>query len=132
MTEEQINELERLAKAATPGPWKHRTISKTATVILAADTPLCATKYSVNKDHDAAYIIAACNAVPELIVRVRELKAQREYLARISSFGCYEYSRNWHSRACLDCPFDGKPCSAINAEDWMNAAERRVAKEAGE
>lgn len=77
-----LEELERLAKAATPGPWKHRTISKTATVILAADTPLCATKYSVNKDHDAAYIVAACNAVPSLIARVRELETENERLKK--------------------------------------------------
>jgi hypothetical protein len=71
-----LNELERLAAQATPRPWEHRTISKTATVILAADTPLCATKYSVNKDHDAAYIVAACNSVPALIAENADLRNQ--------------------------------------------------------
>lgn len=93
MVKIDLNELERLHKAATPGPWKHRTISKTATVILAADIPLCATKYSVNKDHDAAYIVAACNSLPELIVENRALRAD---------IGCLKQSLEWRDGVIAD------------------------------
>ena len=73
-----LEELERLAKAATPGPWE----------MVDARAFLDDEDFEIrNGGHcigygtsgkDAAYIVAACNAVPELIARVRELEAELE------------------------------------------------------
>lgn len=69
-----IEELERLAAQATPGPWK----------MVDARAFLDDEDYEIrNGQHcigygtaedDAAYIVAACNAVPELIAENRELR----------------------------------------------------------
>ena len=57
--QEWLDELERLKKAATPGPWKHDKWSiKSLEARKIAQT--------INLDN-AAYIVAACNAVPRLI-----------------------------------------------------------------
>ena len=57
--QEWLDELERLKKAATPGPWKHdKWIIKSLEARKIAQT--------INLDN-AAYIVAACNAVPRLI-----------------------------------------------------------------
>lgn len=76
-----LEELERLAKAATPGPWKHRGFGMQSNVVFTDYTTVCSTN-SLNMPHDAAYIVAACNAVPELIARVRELEAENADLKR--------------------------------------------------
>ena len=69
-----LDELERLHKAATPGPWRVRSGSNYAW-IEPFDFPhsqLVARAWTCQGD--AEYITAACNAVPELIARVRELE----------------------------------------------------------
>jgi hypothetical protein len=78
-----LEELERLAAQATPGPWKVVVSDKyTFTVaILPPDFPQTPLVVRIRDEQDAAYIVAACNAVPELIARVRELERQRETLA---------------------------------------------------
>lgn len=71
--QEWLNELERLRKAATPGPWEawryNAGFVRISTcpldpdddeVIKIADSPDITAS-------DAAYIVAACNAVPRLI-----------------------------------------------------------------
>ena len=82
-----LDELERLAKAATPGPWKegrHDMFSIVegahAKYIYANSIPV-AISTGEEKDcervlADARYIAAACNAVPELIARIRELEQE--------------------------------------------------------
>lgn len=61
--QEWLDELERLRKAATPGPWKHdKWIIKSLEARKIAQT--------INLDN-AAYIVAACNAVPMLVEMLR-------------------------------------------------------------
>lgn len=61
--QEWLDELERLRKAATPGPWKHdKWIIKSLEARKIAQT--------INLDN-AAYIVAACNAVPRLVEMLR-------------------------------------------------------------
>lgn len=79
-----LEELERLAKAATPGPWKegrHDMFSIVegahAKYIYANSIPV-AISTGEEKDcervlADARYIAAACNAVPDLIAENRAL-----------------------------------------------------------
>lgn len=63
--QEWLDELERLRKAATPGPWKHdKWIIKSLEARKIAQT--------INLDN-AADIVAACNAVPRLIDMIEYL-----------------------------------------------------------
>lgn len=86
--QEWLDELERLRKAATPGPWAYeqhgdtnecgvgvilddnnKQISglNTDTTVFVAD----AIAPEVASSTDAAYIVAACNAVPRLVEMLR-------------------------------------------------------------
>ena len=86
-----LEELEQLAKAATPGPWKVKLIDnlcgKPPIWELSAKGSFIGEIYQqYSKDYDATYITAACNAVPELIQRIRELEAEVDLLARKIAF----------------------------------------------
>jgi len=61
--QEWLEELLRLSEAATPGPWKHdKWIIKSLEARKIAKT--------INLDN-AAFIVAACNAVPRLVEMLR-------------------------------------------------------------
>jgi hypothetical protein len=90
MNEEQLAELERLERAATPGPWvsvvEGRDQMSGDSVIVTADDPRqdypdVYVSIAVNgRLHPAAaadqdFIAAARNAVPALIAEVRRLRA---------------------------------------------------------
>lgn len=119
-----LEELELLAKAATPGPWRHdpdeNFLDHDCQIIKGDTVFVCEFVTEAN----AAYIVAACNAVPELIARVRELERQRDWLADRLTLSCH---------LGLDCsklcpvPYLSR-CTAISREDWVGQA----AKEAGE
>lgn len=138
-----LDELERLAAQATPGPWKegrHDMFSIVegahAKYIYANSIPV-AISTGEEKDcervlADARYIAAACNAVPSLIARVRELERQREYLAR-------ELSSDDDQ---ADCDHTHLPCEHRSVwyckaglkgqmQCWISEAEK-FAKEGGE
>lgn len=88
--QEWLDELERLRKAATPGPWEawqynaaflgkggQGIVSRISTrpldpdddeVIKVADSPDITAS-------DAAYIVAACNAVPRLVEMVQAMSS---------------------------------------------------------
>jgi hypothetical protein len=77
-----LEELERLAAQATPGPW---TLEKNHTAYDAWGESVFSTEQTHNLDNNLAYIVAACNAVPDLIAenralreRVRELEQELE------------------------------------------------------
>ena len=72
-----LDELERLAKAATPGPWCNDYEDIFKWTFMLTKKPIATAELPGN----ARYIVAACNAVPELIARVRELERQRKWLA---------------------------------------------------
>ncbi|MFQ9367257.1 MAG: hypothetical protein ACLR2P_17340 [Bilophila wadsworthia] len=76
--QEWLDELERLRKAATPGPWKHdKWIIKSLEARKIAQT--------INLGN-SAYIVAACNAVPMLVemlrIAVSLIEAQNAQRAR--------------------------------------------------
>lgn len=71
-----LDELMRKHNAATPGPWEHK-IDDAFTAIHTIEPSVA----SYVSPADAAYICAACNAVPEL---VSELKSLRE-----KAYGAY-------------------------------------------
>ena len=73
-----LDKLERLAKNATPGPWVGRgnhifCVDNKRLVYVEAERALDL--------QTADYIVAACNAVPELIARVRELERMADIMA---------------------------------------------------
>lgn len=73
-----LEKLEWLHKAATPGPWVHEPdenfLDHDCQIIRGNTAFVC--EFVTEKN--AAYIVAACNAVPELIKRVRELERELE------------------------------------------------------
>ena len=101
MTNDQLAELERLTKAATPGPWKDKSFKRNydwgvicsggKRIAQCTSTDVTDERKRVTFEEklaNAAYIAAACNAAPELIAenralrkRVRELERQTVVLA---------------------------------------------------
>ena len=81
MTKEELDELERLANAAIPGPWKvrERSFLEEDFVDIRDPTGLVVNRELANaRPEDLEFIAAARDAVPKLIARVRELDAQSE------------------------------------------------------
>lgn len=94
-----LEELERLAAQATPGPWFCKSVPglgggrHNRPHIFADGICLPVASLSVIKgEEDAAYITAACNAVPELIARVRELERQKD---KLLGMYCNEMVCSW-------------------------------------
>lgn len=124
-----LNELERLAAQATPGPWElgnwvncvlHTNPAEYRRTFFIPGQPALSCS-----PQDAAYIVAACNAAPELIARVRELERQRGFFisALKENNLCPAKGRCWPDGSELE-EWD---CSAANnRECWIQAA-----KEAG-
>ena len=78
--QEWLDELERLRKAATPGPWD---------VSQKYDNygdSVCDTQQTHNSQNNLAYIVAACNAVPRMVemlrIAVSLIEAQNAQRAR--------------------------------------------------
>lgn len=65
-----LDELERLREAATPGPWVAGEVLDSGTVVrghnMIIDCRHTPDEGCFGK-HNAAYIVAACNAVPRLV-----------------------------------------------------------------
>lgn len=101
-----LDELERLHAAATPGPWYADDASAFADdedfEIRTSTAPIA---YGISMD-DAHYIVAACNALPKLIERVREMDRQMVWLAK-------------------------QVCDSFSPQEWINRAEQAT-KEDGE
>lgn len=83
-----LSELTRLQLRAHNGPWKidnknHR---------FSMDVCNRYGEKIIKHVHisNAAYIVAACNAVPELVARIRELESQRDWLAQTAA------NDGWH------------------------------------
>ena len=120
MPELDLDELERLAKAATPGPWE---MDNNYNIRIAeGGHPLVIT---INDDEDwiprpsdARYIVAACNALPALIKRVRELERQRDWLATFID----------DNMECERCPYFDSHCT--DCFKWVSQQAEQAAKEA--
>lgn len=86
--QEWLNELEGLRKAATPGPWKHNIEPRRDVMgfiwpfssIESEDAKAIEDEEENVTDSitnaDAAYIVAACNAVPRLVEMVKYLSEE--------------------------------------------------------
>lgn len=71
--QEWLDELERLRKAATPGPWD--VSQKNSKVYGNYGDSVCDTQQTHNSQNNLAYIVAACNAVPKLIEMVQAMSS---------------------------------------------------------
>lgn len=81
-----LDELERLANAASHRPWRVRRGDRWDTenlfeITTAGGTYIGETLACYNGEANAEYIASACNAGPELIKLVRKLEQQRDWLA---------------------------------------------------
>ena len=72
--QEWLDELERLRKAATPGPWD--VSQKNSTVYDNYGDSVCDTQQTHNSQNNLAYIVAACNAVPRLMAMIKYLSEE--------------------------------------------------------
>lgn len=88
--QEWLDELERLRKAATPGPWKHNIEPRRDGMgfiwpFSSIESEDANVTDSITRA-DAAYIVAACNAVPMLVemlrIAVSLIEAQNAQRAR--------------------------------------------------
>lgn len=87
--QEWLDELEQLREAATPGPWEAWSWSSHIYTInkrpVDPDDERTGIAESLRKN-DAAYIVAACNAVPRLVemlrIAVSLIEAQNAQRAR--------------------------------------------------
>lgn len=75
--QEYLDELERLRKAATPGPWKHNIEPRRDGMgfiwpFSSIESEDANVTDSITRA-DAAYIVAACNAVPRLVEMVQDM-----------------------------------------------------------
>ena len=128
MDDAKLEELEWLAAQATPGPW----VGRGNHIFCADNKRLAYVEAERALDlQTAAYIVAACNTVPELVAenralqeRVRELERQRDWLAERLAFICRS-----HNDCVLECPkaILKIDCPEVTFERWIEAA-----KEAGE
>lgn len=88
-----LGELERLSKAATQGPWinpgRAYIAQQYGAEKVIAD---CKSKEFGQAVKDAAYIVAACNAVPRLV----EMLNQEAYL--------------------LECPYEDEKCPYVEGK----------------
>ena len=133
-----LEELARLASAATPGPWKegrHDMFSIVegahAKYIYANSIPV-AISTGEEKDcervlADARYIAAACNHAPELVARVRELEERIAELTQENS----GHKRVIHILENKVLALKGKPIP-MEPRQFIPSSNRSNAKEAGE
>lgn len=133
-----LDELERMAAQATPGPWKegrHDMFSIVegahAKYIYANSIPV-AISTGEEKDcervlADARYIAAACSAVPELIARVRELEERIAELTQENS----GHKRVIHILENKVLALKGKPLP-MEPRKFIPSSNRSNAKEAEE
>lgn len=72
--QEWLDELERLRKAATPGPWG--VSQKNSTAYDNYGDSVCYTQQTHNLQNNLAYIVAACNAVPRMVEMIKYLSEE--------------------------------------------------------
>ena len=116
-----IDELMRLREAATPGPWEHK-IDDAFTTIHTIEPSVA----SYVSPADAAYIVTACNSVPELLARIRELEEEIKLRdAQRWADLCNEFDSGGPCPYFGGCPFYGKKCGDIRPEDWIKWLEEK-------
>lgn len=136
-----LDELMRLREAATPGPWRHKIASKRdgmgsiwpfssiksedVRAIQEEEEIITSSITSAN----AAYIVAACNATPELVRRIKELERINEFFVEylIANDGC-PFTRCRY--IIQESEYDDWDCPASNPKEcWIEAAMASIEDE---
>ena len=137
MDSAQLDKLERLAKAATPGPWYTLTEMCEGVgcdPIISKQGEICDFVGNMHNPYgDRSYIVSACNSVPELIAenralqeRVRELEKALIELVKIE-VSLPECAVCWERDRCTDRSH-GDNCLAVG---YIVDMAKEAAKEAG-
>jgi hypothetical protein len=113
LTESNLDELEKLANLAKPLPWYVNRNPQDFDITLVEMVTLNGQYIGMMRPHDAKYVITACNAVPELIAKVRKLEQQRDWLAK----KCEDLS---------DDVEDSFMPYHISVETWIERAEEAI------
>ena len=113
-----IEKLEALSQAATPGPWW----SSKYGAIYGSVQPDDIFIGQISEGADIAYIVAACNAVPKLIARVRELEKALIEVVKLE-VPLPECAVCWDKDKCADRTH-GDNCLTI--QDIINVAKEAV------
>lgn len=112
-----LDALEKLAAQATPGPWEAIITpgwDEFLHTIRGDDGVFLFDLHNArNGAANAAYIVAACNAVPELIAENRALRAKVQMM---------DWQMVWLAK---------QVCDSLSPQEWINRAEQAF-KEAGE
>lgn len=143
MAELDLEKLERLAKAATPGPWavddestqdfgrlyvaKGRTGKLLGRIAEVFEN--CLVRDKAERESNAQFIAAARNALPALIARIRELEQDAARLDFIESHA--EPGREWHVRTFLNGKGFRLHLERIPGEKTARAAIDAARKEKG-
>lgn len=99
ISEEKLDEWERIANAATPGPWRF-----TRGSVVAIASP-----------KDKRFISVAREAVPALIARVRQLEKEADWLASHVRSGV---------STCVDTAYGVEDCTSECIKCWREAAKQ--------
>ncbi len=79
MTNEELDEIEARANAATPGPWKHADSRDNEVRLEHGGFPASGySHWSMMRPNDATFIAAARQDVPRLIQEVRRLQKDND------------------------------------------------------
>lgn len=120
-----LDELMRLHAAATPGPWKVATWYGGYHTIRPKKEPEKSLG-QIERKADAAYIVAACNAVPELVARIRKLESEiKRRDAQSWADLCNECESDGSCPYLVTCPFDEKKCGDVRPADWLKWMEEK-------
>ena len=118
-----IDKLEQLYKAATHLPWKVSDIDDRYIVDASGKRELARVSMRYRPYPERAeYIVAACNAVPELIARVRELEKALIEVVKLE-VPLPECAVCWDKDKCADRAH-GDNCLTI--QDIINVAKEAV------
>lgn len=103
LTDEELEELERMEREATPGPWGYAGDGFTDDVFADAE---CVASLRVHQNGDrtaanARFFAASRNALPSLLAEVRELRAVADAArSRLGWCEC-DWETAGHTGACL-------------------------------
>jgi len=129
----RLDELERLEKAATPGPWSAFTDEGTRRphTNIVAVSPITACVHSLpgrsKREADVDIIAESRNALPALIATAREAEALRQEEAdlalavqdlAVKNAALWEALEAWHA------PYEGWPIGDIALRDGRATAAR--------
>lgn len=91
VTNEELDHWERLAAAATPGPWDPADLplfASGAVWLEALDEPPESGTTEGRARRDAAFVAAARTALPALVAEVRRLRMELNRAVRAARVGC--------------------------------------------